>query len=322
MLENLAARYRPGGLCLILLRPDGTVAWHDASALPFFQKFVVALANSPESGKPNLGERFSGISSTSPVTVWDVLPGIAIAGFPYVERRHLTGILVLAAKSTSFRLNDDVVHICNRFGVDGIWLNQQAEELPGYPDEAIQRQARLLLGSVRDQMRLSGLEHELTSISGQLTNTYEELSLIYQISGGMRISRRPADFFRQACLDSIEVMGVSAMGVALAGYRNHGPRAGDVRSKIADTAAGRTPHFAELLTWMTRRKSSLLINDLRNDKHFSWLTEDAQRLLAVPLQRGEQVLGCLYAARQRSWRFRLGRQQAAELHRQRVCNLS
>jgi putative nucleotidyltransferase with HDIG domain len=178
--------------------------------------------------------------------------------------------------------------------VDGIWLNQQADELPAYPDEAIQRQARLLLGSVRDQMRLLGLEHELTSISGQLTNTYEELSLIYQISGGMRISRRPADFFRQACLDSIEVMGVSAMGVALRATETMGQE--PVMFGPKSLAPQRIERLTtELNTWMARRKSSLLINDLRNDKQFSWLSDDAQRLLAVPLQRGEQILGCLYA---------------------------
>jgi putative nucleotidyltransferase with HDIG domain len=222
-----------------------------------------------------------------------MLPGIALAGFPYVERRHLSGILVLAAKSTSFRLNEDVVRICNRFGLDGIWLNQQADELPGYPDEAIQRQARLLLGSVRDQIRLSGLEQELTSISGQLTNTYEELSLIYQISSGMRISRRPGDFFRQACLDSIDVIGVRAMGVALRDTESLGqlPVIFGPLTLSPDKVARLS---AELLVWMGRRKSSLLINDLRLDKQFNWLSEDAHRLLAVPLQRGEQVLGCMY----------------------------
>jgi putative nucleotidyltransferase with HDIG domain len=216
-----------------------------------------------------------------------------MAGFPCVERRHLTGVLVLVGKSSAFTLGEEVVRICGRFGLDGIWLNQRAEELPGYTDEAIQRQARLLLGSVRDQLRLAGLEHELTSISGQLTNTYEELSLIYQISGGMRISRRPIDFFRQTCLDSIDVIGVRAMGVALRDNESLG------QLPVTFGPLTLTPEkvarlSSELMVWMTRRKSSLLINDLQQDRQFGWLGEDAHRLLAVPLQRGEQVLGCMY----------------------------
>jgi putative nucleotidyltransferase with HDIG domain len=293
VLENLASRYRPGGLCLILFRADGTIAWSDPGAEPFFHKYLIPLLSRLEPGESGLAAKFAGVTVQSPVCVWDVLPGIAIAGFPYVERRHLGGVLALAAKSSGFRLSEDVVRICNRFGVDGIWLNQQADDLPGYPDESIQRQARLLLGSVRDQMRLSGLEHELTSISGQLTNTYEELSLIYQISGGMRISRRPADFFRQACLDSIDVMGVKAMGVALCAGDTLGQE--PVIFGTLSLAPDKLSRLAgELTKWMSRRKSSLLINDLRSDKQFAWLADDAHRLLAVPLQRGEQVLGCLY----------------------------
>jgi hypothetical protein len=92
---------------------------------------------------------------------------------------------------------------------------QQAETLSTYNDETLLRQARLLHGMIRDQVRLSCLEQELAGLSGQLANTYEELSLIYQISGGMRINRRASDFFKGACLDVMSVMNVRGMGVSL-----------------------------------------------------------------------------------------------------------
>ena len=75
---------------------------------------------------------------------------------------------------------------------------------------------------LRDQVRLASLRSRMDSLSGQLANTYEELSLIYQISGGMRINRRANDFFKQACLDVLEVMGVQGMGVALSGDNSLG----------------------------------------------------------------------------------------------------
>jgi HD-GYP domain-containing protein (c-di-GMP phosphodiesterase class II) len=293
LLENLAARYRPGGLCLLLLARDGSLLWHDPVAPLFFQKYLVPVIATPESGNCALADKVSSLAPNSTVAVWDVKPGIALSGFPYVERRQWVGILVVAGKSSSFRMSEDVVRICGRLGVDGIWLNQQAEELPGYPDEAIQRQARLLLGSLRDQQRLAGLESELSSISGQLTNTYEELSLIYQISSGMKISRRPADFFRQACLDSIDVLGARAMGVSLRSNESLGQL--PVLYGSLTLSAEKTQRLStELMTCLSRRKSLLLSNDLRSDKQFAWLADDARRLLAVPLQRGEQVLGCMY----------------------------
>ena len=70
---------------------------------------------------------------------------------------------------------------------------------------------------LKDQLRLAGMDSEINSLSGHLANAYEELSLIYQISGGMRINRPANDFFKQACLEVLEVTGVQGMGVALSG---------------------------------------------------------------------------------------------------------
>jgi putative nucleotidyltransferase with HDIG domain len=88
-------------------------------------------------------------------------------------------------------------------------------------------------------------------------------------------------------------MGVRAMGVALCASDALGQDP-VVYGSLALTQSKVSRLGRELTSWMTRRKSSLLINDLRADKQFSWLGEDARRMLAVPLQRGDQVLGCLY----------------------------
>jgi HD-GYP domain-containing protein (c-di-GMP phosphodiesterase class II) len=293
VLENLAARCRPGGLCLMLLRPDGSVSYHDTVAGTFFQRFVVPLIQYPDPVDKDFRDRLFALNASSPVTILNQLHGIVVAAFPHVERRQMNGILLLAGKGVNFKLSEDVVRVCGRVGLDGIWLNQQAEELPSYGEEAIQRQARLLHAMVRDQVRLSSMEHELASLSGQLANTYEELSLIYQISGGMRVNRRPADFFKQTCLDSMEVMGVRGIGVAL--------KAGDVLGQEPvmygplSLPPGKVRRLAvELLEWMVKHKTSLLINEMARDKRFSWMGDSAQRLLAVPLQRGEEVLGVLF----------------------------
>src|SRR6185503_21299434 len=172
------------------------------------------------------------------------------------------------------------------------WLNQQAEELPIYGEEAITRQARLLLGMIRDQVRLAGLEQELDSLSGQLANTYEELSLIYQLSSGMKINRRAGDFFKQACLDVMEVMGVRGMGVVL---RTSHDQQDPVLFGSLSLPPGKVHRLTdELLKVLNGRKSPLLVNNLPADKTFAWLAEYAKQIIAVPLQREDQILGCLF----------------------------
>jgi putative nucleotidyltransferase with HDIG domain len=290
VLENLAARFRPSGLCLVMLRTDGTVAYADAASNLFFQRYVLPLIQYSESAA-GLSEKVTSLTAKSPVEVWSLLPGVGLAAFPYVEKRQLLGVMLLAGKSNAFKLGEDVVCVCGRLGLDALWLNQQAEELPVHSDDAIQRQARLLLGMIRDQIRLTSLEQELDSLSGQLANTYEELSLIYQISSGMRINRSATDFFKQACLDLMGVMNVHGMGVALKDQRPEPVLYGSL-----GLPPGKVHRLAEdLMKILIGRKNPLLINDLASDKTFAWMGEHAKQLLAVPLQRQEQVLGCLFA---------------------------
>lgn len=293
VLDNLAARTRPGGLFLLMLRPDATVDYHDPSAGMFFNRYVLPMIQYPEPGDTGLREKVQSLTSNSTVCVWQTLPGVILAAFPYVDKRQLLGVIVLAAKSSSFKLGEDVVRVCSRLGLDGIWLNQQADELPTYNDESIQRQARLLLAMIRDQVRLTGLEQELDSLSGQLANTYEELSLIYQISSGMRINRKASDFFKQACLDVLEVMNVRGMGVALNGDNFH--RQEPVLYGNLSLPPGKVHRLAqELMGILLTKKSPLLINDLSKDKTFRWMAEYAKQMIVVPLQRQDQVLGCLF----------------------------
>jgi HD-GYP domain-containing protein (c-di-GMP phosphodiesterase class II) len=293
VLDNLAARTRPGGLFLLMLHPDATVDYHDPSAGMFFNRYVLPMIQYPEPGDTGLREKVQSLTSNSTVCVWQTLPGVILAAFPYVDKRQLLGVIVLAAKSSSFKLGEDVVRVCSRLGLDGIWLNQQADELPTYNDESIQRQARLLLAMIRDQVRLTGLEQELDSLSGQLANTYEELSLIYQISSGMRINRKASDFFKQACLDVLEVMNVRGMGVALNGDNFH--RQEPVLYGNLSLPPGKVHRLAqELMGILLTKKSPLLINDLSKDKTFRWMAEYAKQMIVVPLQRQDQVLGCLF----------------------------
>jgi len=292
VLENLAARFRPGGLCLLMLDAQGNLVYHDSAAGLFFQRFAVPTVQYPDD-TTSLADHVSKLNINSTVEVWNALPGVVLAAFPYVEKRALAGVLVLAAKGSSFRLGEEVLRVCSRLGIDGIWLNQQAEELPIYGDEAIQRQARLLLGMIRDQVRLAGLESELDSLSGQLANTYEELSLIYQLSSGMRINRRSQDFFKQACLDVMEVMGVRGMGVALrpSDHATSDP----VLYGAMSLPPGKVHRLAEdLMSVLVGKKNPLLINNLAGDKSFGWLADHAKQLIAVPLQRQDEVLGCLF----------------------------
>jgi hypothetical protein len=51
VLDNLAARFRPGGLFLLMLRPDGTVAYNDTACGLFFQRFALPMIQYAETSE-------------------------------------------------------------------------------------------------------------------------------------------------------------------------------------------------------------------------------------------------------------------------------
>src|SRR5438045_3010412 len=119
--------------------------------------------------------------------------------------------LAAAAKAAGFGLGEDVLRASNRLGVDARWLGRQADDLPGYGDDAVVRTARLMSGTLRDHAKSAALQGELTTLSEQLANTYEELSLIYQVSSEMKVNRRAGEFFKQTYPDALDGMNVRGL---------------------------------------------------------------------------------------------------------------
>jgi GAF domain-containing protein len=302
VLDNLATRFRPCGLSLALLRTDGSMAWSDPTSGTFFQRFVLPQMQYPEAEGKQFVQALGTITAQSAVQVLSMLPGASIAVFPYTERRRLNGIFALAGKAIDFKLSEEVVRVCSRLGVDALWLNQQAEQLPTFNEDEIQRHARLLLSMVRDQVWLASLEGELAAVSTQLSNTYEELSLIYSLSAGTNVTRRPAEFFKQACLEVLQVVGVRGLGVALGpgSLQDHAP----VLYGTMGLPPGTVQKLAdELLVLLRARREPLLVSRLSSDRAFGWLSEHAQQMLAVPMMRGDTLLGCLFGLDKTSGEF-------------------
>ena len=143
------------------------------------------------------------------------------------------------------------------------------------------------------EQRIAVLQGELDSLSGQLSDTYEELTLIYQISSGMRVNRSVEDFFLQACTDVIEVMGVRAAGYAVVDAK------GIVEtSSLFGTLKLDASILAELQDDLIRQFSesarAVLNNDVGTAAAFGCLAGKAGQLVAVPIQRQDKVLGVLF----------------------------
>jgi HD-GYP domain-containing protein (c-di-GMP phosphodiesterase class II) len=293
VMEQLAKHTRPGGTALLLLRPDGTLAWNDHGAGVLFERFLVPALKHTELLAKDLRSLMSKMSAQSPIQVWEFVPGLILCAAPLVDRRQMVGVLVLAGKGEKFSLDEDVLRVCSLIGLDSIWLGQQAAQVMAHGADRLTIGMGLFVTMLVDRLRITSLEEELNSLSTQLANTYEELTLIDQISGGMRVNRSSSDFFRQACLELMQVISVRGMGVVLS---NEKLKQDPVLYGELSLPPGHVQRLSDqLLATFAQKKNCVLINDLKTDKNYKWLGEHAQQLLAVPLQAREQTLGCLFA---------------------------
>src|SRR5687768_12979867 len=261
VMDALAGRVRPAGLFLLGMSVDGTIYYHDTTAEPFFTRYALPLLRRQQETDSPVRQAVRSLTAAPASLPNDATPGLSIVTVPYVERRQTLGVLVLVARSDAFSLTEDVLRCCTQLGVDGAWLSAAAKTLPAYGPDALLRQGKMLQGMARDGVKLSGLEREVDTLSGQLANTYEELSLIYQISSGMKVNRGAADFFRQACHDVLEVLDVRGMGAVLGdGIINRPAPAVYGTLEVPRDVVERL--HGQLMTTLTARKSSLLIHDL------------------------------------------------------------
>src|SRR5882672_2717814 len=215
VMEQLAKHTRTAGTTLLLVRPDATLVWNDHGAGVLYERFLVPALKHTELLGKELRSLVSKMTAQSPMQMWDFVPGILLWAAPLVDRRQMLGVLILAGKGEKFSLDEEVLRVCSLIGLDSIWLGQQAAQVMAHGADRLAMGMGLFVTMLSDRLRINGLEEELNSLSTQLANSYEELTLIDQISGGMRVNRSSGDFFRQACLELMQVLSVRGMGVVL-----------------------------------------------------------------------------------------------------------
>jgi HD-GYP domain-containing protein (c-di-GMP phosphodiesterase class II) len=286
----LAERLRAVGLFLVAMRSDGVVVAHDAGGSPIFSKYFLPLLESDTDINASAAQS----SSEASVFRSPAATGILVGSIPWLDRRQRIGMLLIAGLESSFAVDDHVQRLCSALGVDTEILNRSAGTLPRHDRSSIMAHARLLGGMAADQQRIAASDRELRSLSEQLSGSYEELNLVYQVSGGMRVDRPAGEFFEQLCKDLMPVLQARALGFALSSRvpiklapAIHGevtlPEA-DLR-KLGDT----------LLIKLQGRVMPFVLNDLTRDADLAWLAGTAKSILAVPLGPSDHPLGCLYA---------------------------
>lgn len=155
--------------------------------------------------------------------------------------------------------------------------------------EALTGSAWLVQSTLQGELDRERSKIENNTLSTQLSDTYEELTLIHQLSAGMMIDRGTGDFFKMACEQIQEIIGCRGVGYAIiAGHSCE--LFGEVGLTLSDRQA-----LGQMLCELSGQSSKpLLINNVSSHLPLSPFAASFTRLLCVPLRR-EKQLGCFFA---------------------------
>lgn len=223
--------------------------------------------------------------------------GACIIGVPVHERRRLVAAAVACFPVTEMLEGEQLHRMCDRLHLDYEVVAKQIAEMCRYS----LNDAEHLIGqleTVLDRERtLRVAQDELVGLSANLASTYEELSLVYRISGTMKLTREPDVFLREdVCKELLEVMNVQYAAAIIYASSSSGEAdrvisAGELEltaDQIQQLAASEVaPQFADGAKSVVENH---FVGGSRNTT-----PDTIDRLIAVPLVGDGKSMGMLLA---------------------------
>lgn len=222
------------------------------------------------------------------------IPGVTTCILSEAQRRSGQPSFVLLGRRSDFDARtEDVQRLCGRLALDVEWLQSAGNAVRPVDSAALLSLGQLAASQLLTQSRLVAVERDIECLSSQLSETYEELTLIYQISSGMRVNRSVEDFFLQACMQVIDVMSVRRAGYVVV------DNAGRPASSEVYGDSPLSPQMASLVMEVLLRRFSvnakpIVNNDLATDPELAPLASVAKGLVAVAIQRQDRVMGTIF----------------------------
>ena len=135
--------------------------------------------------------------------------GCCVLATPVHRRRRVIGAVTVCYPPRDLRDEEALARFCDRQGLDRRAMTPLAAEACRHSARDADGLLDVLEWLLERQMGLRRAESELQTLSANLSVTYEELSLLYRISGSMRVNQDPPDFLHGVCEELLDVMRIS-----------------------------------------------------------------------------------------------------------------
>ena len=218
--------------------------------------------------------------------------GGSCIAMPVTQRRRLLCVIVVSFPTVESLYDGRLEAFCLEHGIDigaGTGPSGDIRRNGGQTSDL----AALLAWMIDRELTAQTGQNEIETLSTNLATTYEELSLLYRISGSMKVNQQPQDFFRNICQELLEVMHIP---FAAAVIYAHPPVEEEDLVVIAGSADLNADQIKLLAaTNLANRFISnrpMLDNALTADPQ-SGLGSSIQRVIAAPMVADKNLLGMI-----------------------------
>jgi HD-GYP domain-containing protein (c-di-GMP phosphodiesterase class II) len=295
VLARLAERWRPVGLFLACLDAHGNLVWHD-SQMPR----VLSLCLTTDSALVPQVRTLSNQTTFSAARLAPAVPWLQMHVVPIARRRKLSGwVLMLGRTGDVSRGCEDLARMASRASMDAQALLAQAERVPLVPSAVFAALIRVA-EQMHDDLHSAGVSNtELANVTEQLTSVYEEISLLYKISSGMRFSQKSQSFLETVCREVQGIGNYRAVIVSLVKGEEGQIARTDGRPVVVGTCPIGSTELLHSLREPIKEALSAgetqVHNDIAADCDWAHLRACTRRFVCVPLERDHRPLGVMIA---------------------------
>ena len=223
------------------------------------------------------------------------LGGIEGLVIPIMRRNKPVGAVVGCFLHEKFHQSEELVRLCSAKQYDCKLLLELADQMPRYGSGTIEAMGQLLEESVRSACADHGAAEEIDSLAINLAGSYEELSLVYKITSGLKVTEDPGDHFGRMADDVLDVLGSKSLLLWV--HRADSCDQGKLyRGGCDDVPKEKLDAIMRRLAAGLCSGQYLVMDKAAGGQDLELLGQGGfESLLAVPLKRSEQRFGILAA---------------------------
>ena len=227
--------------------------------------------------------------------------GCGVVGVPVHHRRRLAGAAVGCFPTREMRDEETLARLCDRRQLDRDVVGRYAEQTCRHGSGCAGCMLRVLQHLLEAEHAVQVTHDELATLSVNLATTYEELSLLYRISGSMRVTQRPGDFLQDICNELMEVMNIQVAAAVVYAHRPASMQ--DIVVYAGESALDASDLHAlageKILPRIEKNRQAVLDNQFA----FTKQGQTIRNLIAVPMINEDAVIGTMIGLNKRVGEF-------------------